>query len=633
MGMVLFMHIFMIDKLPRGLNVDEVGSGYDAYTLGRYGVDRWRNSWPLYLVNYRDGQNILYTYLLIPIIRIFGANIFSVRSVIVISAVVMAVYGGKLFKEIFEDDRAEIMFVALFAISPVFITMLRFGLESHLMMSAATVMLYYAAMVAKEGKRKHYVLLGISSGIVLYTYALSYLCVPVFLLLTLIYLIIWKKKEIKASNTFLTAVIFAVLAAPLAVVQIINYFDLPELKLGVFTFTKLPKYRSSELTFQDFFRKIYNAAYSTVLHDDLAYNSSTVFHNFYIISVPFMGIGLAWSIYRFFISLKNREKCTPAVFVLLWAGAEYLMAGVLSNAPGYPNLTRMNGVLISLIIFICEGIWVVFSFLKGKKKLPGSVRVLAAGCLAASYMIFFIFFARYYFNGYDAVAYPYKWLFFEEYDKDALAFLEDEENGYADAHVYLPFIYTYYLWWTQADPYETCISLDDPMTDPESIGRFSFMDQGHTLNGEYLFYRYGYSGPEIELFRKWHFEEYDMGSYILFTDPFHNSVFFKKDFRLSDDLVIENAYVTIVDGEKDMSFYGWIRVNDSSEYRVRLITDKGTEEAEIIAENGEDGGTVCFIISSVYEDFYQSGTQLFNVYKVKNGEETLLVSYDMKKDV
>jgi len=237
---------------------------------------------------------------------------------------------------------------------------------------------------------------------------------------------------------------------------------------------------------------------------------------------------------------------------------------------------------------------------------------------------------RYYFNGYDAAAYPYKWLFFEEYDREALDYLENEENGYSDAHVYLPFVYTYYLWWTKADPFEADISLEDPSKDPESIGRFSFMDQGHTLNSEYLFYRYGYSGPEIDLFRKWHFEEHDTGAYILFTDPFHNSEFFMPGYKLTDALTLDKSFITIVDGEKDMSFYGWITVPDGAEYRVRLVTDNGTEEAEIIADNGEEGGSICFIISSVYEDFYQSGKQLFNVYAVRDGEETLLVSCDMK---
>ena len=77
--LIAFMHIYMLDKVPRGINADEAGSAYDAFCLGKYGCDRWLKSWPVYFINYRDGQNALYTYLLVPFIKIFGLNVLGIR--------------------------------------------------------------------------------------------------------------------------------------------------------------------------------------------------------------------------------------------------------------------------------------------------------------------------------------------------------------------------------------------------------------------------------------------------------------------------------------------------------------------------------------------------------------------------
>ncbi len=54
---------FRLDSLPEGLHIDEVGLGYDALCLSKYGVDRYLEPWPLYMINAGGGSSILYTYL------------------------------------------------------------------------------------------------------------------------------------------------------------------------------------------------------------------------------------------------------------------------------------------------------------------------------------------------------------------------------------------------------------------------------------------------------------------------------------------------------------------------------------------------------------------------------------------
>ena len=53
--------------------------GYEAYSILNYGIDRNGNVLPVFLVSWGSGQNALYTYILIPFIKLLGLSSFSVR--------------------------------------------------------------------------------------------------------------------------------------------------------------------------------------------------------------------------------------------------------------------------------------------------------------------------------------------------------------------------------------------------------------------------------------------------------------------------------------------------------------------------------------------------------------------------
>ena len=73
------VRLIAIDKFPVGLNCDEASSTYEAYSILNYGIDRNGNFLPVFLEAWGSGQNALYSYLLIPFVKILGVNIFSTR--------------------------------------------------------------------------------------------------------------------------------------------------------------------------------------------------------------------------------------------------------------------------------------------------------------------------------------------------------------------------------------------------------------------------------------------------------------------------------------------------------------------------------------------------------------------------
>ena len=61
--------LMLIEKFPNALNVDEASSGYEAYSILNYGIDRNGNFLPVFLESWGSGQNALYTYILIPFVK------------------------------------------------------------------------------------------------------------------------------------------------------------------------------------------------------------------------------------------------------------------------------------------------------------------------------------------------------------------------------------------------------------------------------------------------------------------------------------------------------------------------------------------------------------------------------------
>lgn len=626
---IIFMHTALLASIPRGLNVDEVGTAYDAYALGKFGVDRWMTSWPVYFKNYGDGQNALYTYLLVPIFLIAGTSIYAVRSVIAISALVMAIAGAKTVKLITDNKKAEIVFLFLFAVMPVFTITLRFGLESHLMMSTSSVAIYFLIKAIQTGKRSSYLALGISAGVILYTYALAYMMIPLFLAFSLIYLIL--KKEIKFINFILTSIPFAIMALPLFIEQMINKYDLPEKKLGIFTFTKLNGYRISELMTTDFFTKILRGIKSTFLFDDLRYNSVPKFGNFYYISVPFILIGIVYCCYRFIISLKKNEKLSLYSFPLLFWISCTLISGFMSNMPGYINLTRMNGVLASLILFIFIGIDVCIQAIKKEKIRKGFTVLVSAG-----YGVLFLLFAIYYFTSFDEDAYPYKWLFYEPYDEEIFEYLDDPANGFTENDVHLPWNYMYYLWTAKADPMEIqMVQSEEGDRDIKEFGRYK-MTEGVNFNQEYVIYKYGFTEDTIAYFRNLHFTEYETDHFIIFLDPLHGYTFFGENVLLGNtedgDVILSNAYLSDI-GNGQVALYGWVDLPDDfgDAVSVLLQTEEDTFNMEILADTYDNGRTVCFQIILDYESFYNYKTKIFCIrgYDSDASSPAHSIEYDM----
>ena len=141
----ILIRIVGITDMPNALNCDEASAGYEAFSLLNYRIDRNGNHNPSFLVAWGSGQNALLTYLIIPLIKIFGLKTIAIRLPMAILGCVSLVILYLLLRKI-SNKKLAIIGLAFFAICPWHIMKSRWGLESNLF---PDLILIFAYMLIK----------------------------------------------------------------------------------------------------------------------------------------------------------------------------------------------------------------------------------------------------------------------------------------------------------------------------------------------------------------------------------------------------------------------------------------------------------------------------------------------------
>lgn len=419
---ISIIHFLSFNKF--GYYVDEIGSMYDAYCIANFGVDRWLNSYPLHFIAYSDGQCAIFVYILAFLFKIFGYSKIVIRTVPLIFSLIGAYYISKIVS--LNEKKQEILCLILYTIMPFSTLIFQFGLESHFMVSLSAAFIYYLLKGIKSKRTKPLIISGILIGLTFHTYALSYIVIPIFIFLFGIYLIKKKLINFQQSIGFLIPVL--IFGIPLLSIQLINLFDLNEMVICGITLPKFPYYRIGELNFNNFSQKIYYAFIHTNFFDDVPHNSISIFGTIYYISIIFLIIG-------FVNNIMKKNKSPVIVAMILWIISMYFMAGILKN-DSYTNLTRLNGLFLSKLFFISDGIVIFINLFKKKyKKIVCISLIIIYGLLSIT------FFKHYLFR-YDLES---KSNLFRETYEDL-----PEING----EIYLPDNYVYFLWSKKINPYD-----------------------------------------------------------------------------------------------------------------------------------------------------------------------------------
>lgn len=75
----LFLRFFRLGSIPTSLTIDEVGNGYNAFSLLKTGKDEWGFKLPPYFRSTGDYDAPVMIYLTVPSVWALGLSEFSVR--------------------------------------------------------------------------------------------------------------------------------------------------------------------------------------------------------------------------------------------------------------------------------------------------------------------------------------------------------------------------------------------------------------------------------------------------------------------------------------------------------------------------------------------------------------------------
>lgn len=464
--------LWRLPSLPYGLHIDEAGMAYDAWCLSKYGVDRYLKSWPVYLTNLGGGQSSLYAFLCAFLFKIFGYSVWLIRLPAVIFSFLNLVFGMKLAREIYpERPYAPVAAGALLTVCPYFIMAARFGLDCNLMLGMSTVFLYLFVTAVKGGRVGRYMAAGVAGGVLLYTYALTYMILPLFLILALVYL--FRVKRFSWKGWVAMAIPMGLLAIPLILVQIVNFFDLEEFRLACFTITKLRRYRASEVGFfgiRKFCVALFCIFFGDFLEEPLQYNSAPGFANLYLATLLLCMVGALAALRRLWVSVRRRDPDFLAL-VLLWA------IGIVFFESHIPvNVNRINGVFTAVALLAVEGMEALLCMVGRLRPIRKSgSRGYRTGIAAGLILLYTICFARfsiYYYGGrYTAenTMLPY----FDITVPEAVSFIE-QSDVLRQKQTQMPQVEIYYALSALESPYVLRIGDGDGM----AFGNYHFNGLG-----------------------------------------------------------------------------------------------------------------------------------------------------------
>ena len=348
------VRVIGIQYFPIGLNTDEASSGYEAYSILNHGIDRNGNFLPVFLVAWGSGQNALYTYLMIPFVKILGLNIISTRLPMGIIGCISLAIWYLLLKNI-KDKKFALIGLAFLSICPWHIMKSRWGLESNVFPDLILWAVYFLINFLKTGKNYSLYLSSIIMGITGYAYGTSYFFLPIFCLILFAYLLY--KKEVNIKDVLICFGIIFIISFPIMLCVIINTLDLPQINLPFMTIPKMQINRYEEQTtlfsgnlIFNSFKNIKDSILLIFLQNDgLAWNSINGIGIYYVISIPFIIIGIIFSFGN--SKLKNDKDN----IINIWFISAFLLLFVFKES----NINRINILIFPLIYYIIKGLDVI----------------------------------------------------------------------------------------------------------------------------------------------------------------------------------------------------------------------------------------------------------------------------------
>ncbi len=397
-----FLRLFQLGNVPISPDWDEVALGYNAYSIMATGKDEYGKYIPIVLRSFDDYKPALYTYLIMPFIKMFGLTTFAVRLPSAIFGIITVISVYFLVSELFKKSSIALLTSFLLAISPWHIQFSRIAFESNVGLALNVLV---ALFFLKGLKNPFYLLLSaFLAGANLYVYQSEKVFTP--LLITAL-IFIFKKEILLLPKKY---IIFSVLIGLVVISPMAKYMITTKEALtraqGVSIFSNEAEFLKNN---------VQRVLEDTKNHDfiGLALDNRRLFYfksfaegylshfnlNWLFISgdlgrhhAPGMGLLYLWELPFFLIGIYalifgNFSKKIK-LLLFCWFAIAPIPASITS---GVPHAVRTLNFLPTFQIFIAVGLLTFFNSVVSRR-----MRYLAL----IVFVLFFIFNFSYYLDQY-----------------------------------------------------------------------------------------------------------------------------------------------------------------------------------------------------------------------------------------
>lgn len=126
----LLTRLYKITDIPVSVYWDEASIGYNAYSIAKSGKDEWGDLMPLHFRAFGEFKLPVYIYSVVPFVKIFGLNEFSVRFPAVLFSLGVVILTYFLAKKLFHNENTGLLSSFFVTVSPWFFIFSRTGYEA-----------------------------------------------------------------------------------------------------------------------------------------------------------------------------------------------------------------------------------------------------------------------------------------------------------------------------------------------------------------------------------------------------------------------------------------------------------------------------------------------------------------------
>jgi len=346
------LRLWRFGAVPAGMNQDGAMAAVDALALARHGTDRFGTWLPAHFTAWGYGQmSVLLSYCIAPLIRLFGLSAVTARlPVLLFSLAGMA--AAYAFLREGRSERAALVGLLFLAVDPWHFMQSRWALDCNLFPHC--FLIGFALLF--HGRRRPWALYlsMLPFALCMYSYGVSFLMVPLFLVLAVIAL------RVPTGRALGCAALYLALSWPICGTMLINAMGWDTLALPFVTLPSFPdSVRAGDILFfsdrigdqlLQNLRSLWRVGFLQA--PDLIWNAIDDFGTVYRCSMPLLVGGLV-------LTIRDARHGDDSAKLLLVYWLCSLFLGLTVNSV---NVNRLNILFYANILLLVRGMDGLLSF-------------------------------------------------------------------------------------------------------------------------------------------------------------------------------------------------------------------------------------------------------------------------------